>query len=228
VNTDKQHLKAVAASLLALLLLLSSFCFSEPVDIHLSFAKLAEWKEKSFKGHTVYSHVQDDGRTVLQAVAVGSASALYKRIAVNPVEVPIIKWSWKIKQTLPAENPYRKDVDDFAGRVIVLFPGTFFWQYRAVVYVWADTLPVGTVLPSAFGNNLALIVIESGNQHAGVWRQERRNYFEDYRSFFHASPPNTMAVAVMTDADNTKSESIAWYGDILITRDQNGVKEVPK
>jgi hypothetical protein len=220
--------KTVVTPLLALMLVLlsASISFVEQTEIHLSFAKLADWSEKSFKGHTVYSHAQDGNKTVLQAVAIGSASALYKKIAVNPIELPIIKWSWKIRHTLPAENPYRKDVDDFAGRVVVIFPGMFFWQYRAVVYVWADKLPIGTVLPSAFGNNIALIVIESGNQHAGVWRQEQRNYVEDYRAFFHTSPPNTMAVAVMTDADNTKAESIAWYDELLLTRERDHQKNV--
>jgi hypothetical protein len=227
----RQLKKTFTAILFGFFLLLSLIGFSEQTDIHLSFVKLSDWKEKSFKGHTTYSHVQDEGKTVLQADAVKTASALYKKIEVNPAEIPIIKWSWKVKQALAAENPYRKDVDDFAGRVIVLFPGTFFWQYRAVVYVWADKLPIGTVVQSAFSKDIVLVVVESGNQYAGVWRNERRNYLEDYHNYFHASPPNTMAVAIMTDADNTKTEATAWYGDIFLSRDLahlNKVKEVSR
>lgn len=227
----RQFKKPFTAILIGILLLLSVIGFSEQTDIHLSFAKLTDWKEKSFKGHTTYSHVQDEGKTVLQADAVKTASALYKKIEVNPAEIPIIKWSWKVKQALATENPYRKDVDDFAGRVIVIFPGTFFWQYRAVVYVWADKLPIGSVVQSAFGKDIVLVVVESGNQYAGVWRDERRNYLEDYQNYFHTSPPNTMAVAVMTDTDNTKTEAIAWYGDISLSRDLahlNKVKGVSK
>lgn len=219
IRPFRQLNKTLATGSLTLLLLLPAIGISEQTDMRLSFANLSDWKEKSFKGHTSYTHVQDEGKTVLQAVAVGTASALYKKIEVNATEMPIIKWAWKVKQALPADNPYRKDVDDFAARVIVVFPGTFFWQFRAVVYAWADKLPVGTVVPSAFGSHIVLIVVESGNQHAGVWRHEQRNYLDDYRNFFKTSPPNPMAVAVMSDADNTHAEATAWYDDILLTRD---------
>jgi len=219
INPIQQTNNALAAGIFSVLMLLFSIGYAAQSDIRLSFDNLTEWTEKSFKGHTTYTQVQEDGKTVLQAVAVKTASALYKKIAVNSAEVPIIKWSWKVKRAIPVNNLYRKDVDDFAGRVMVIFPGTLFWQVRTIVYVWSDNLPVGTVMPSAFGNNIALIVIETGNQHAGVWRHERRNYLEDYRNYFHASPPNAISVAVMTDADNTISEATAWYGDIILTRD---------
>lgn len=216
----------IPAILIIFLLLSPAFGFSEHADIHLSFANLSDWKEKSFKGHTAYSHAQENGKAVLQAVAVGTASALYRKITVNPAEAPVIRWSWKVKQALPADNPYRKDVDDFAGRVIIVFPGSFFWQYRAVVYAWSDRLPAGTVVASAFDKNIVLIVVESGNQHAGAWHHEQRNYQEDYRSYFHTSPPDTVAVAVMTDADNTNTEATAWYGDIFFSNDSGQQKKV--
>jgi Protein of unknown function (DUF3047) len=215
----QKAMNAVVTGSLLLLVFSPAIITAVQSEVRFSFDNLSEWSEKSFKGHTSYTSIQEDGRPVLQAIAVKTASALYKKSSVNATEMPIIEWSWKVKQALPVDNRYRKDVDDFAGRVMVIFPGTFFWQYRAIVYVWSDKLPIGTVRPSAFGKNIAVIVVESGNQHAGIWRNEQRNYLEDYRSFFHASPPNTMGVAVMTDADNTISEAAAWYGDIVLTRE---------
>jgi hypothetical protein len=88
---------------------------------------------------------QDGDRTVLHAQTAGEASGLYRRVAIDSRELPVLKWSWKVRQTLPAEDPYRKSGDDFAARVYVIFPGRFFWQTRALVYVYSDKLPVGTV-----------------------------------------------------------------------------------
>jgi hypothetical protein len=210
---------ALTTGFLFVLLLSPVLGYAEQSERLLTFDNMTEWTEKKFKGHTSYTTIKEEGRTVLQAVAFKTASALYKKITVNATELPIIKWSWKVKQAIAVDNPYRKDVDDFAGRVMVIFPGTFFWQVRAIVYVWSDKVPVGTVLPSVFGKNIAIIVIESGNQRAGVWQYEQRNYLEDYRNFFHTSPPKTLGVGVMTDADNTISEAAAWYGDIMLTRD---------
>ena len=231
IKTVQKAVHTAVAGLFLLLFFWPVPTAAEPSDIRLTFDILSDWTEKSFKGHTTYSNVQEDGRSVLHAVAVKTASALYKKVPVNVAEMPIIKWAWKVKQALPAEPPYRKETDDFAGRVMVIFPGTFFSQYRAIAYVWSDKLPVGTVRPSAFTKNVAVIVVESGNQHAGVWRNERRNYLEDYQNFFHAVPATILGVAVMTDADNTASEAAAWYGDILLTREleqKNKEKELPK
>lgn len=201
------------------LLLPAAIACSDLTGLQLSFGNLSEWQEKSFKGHTAYTVVKNDGRTVLLAVAVGSASGLYHNITVPVTKLPIITWSWKVQQTLAAENPYRKDGDDFAARVYIVFPGAFFWQTRALVYVWSDKLPVGTIIPNVFTSNAAVIALESGNRYAGTWRSERRNYVADYRACFHDAPPNPVAVAVMTDTDNTGGRATAWYGEISFLRE---------
>lgn len=189
-----------------------------PTDLRLTFDNLSAWKEKRFHGQTSYSLEQDEGRTVLRAKSSGKASGLYHKVSVKSDELPVLKWSWKIANTLSAENPYRKDGDDFVARVYVVFPGRFFWQTKALVYVWSDKLPVGTTVSNAFTRNAALIAVESGNRFAGTWRHESRHYVEDFRAAFNSLPPDPVAVAVMTDGDNTGSEATAWYGDITFSR----------
>lgn len=183
----------------------------------LSFRNLDEWTEKSFKGHTTYAVMKDNGKNVLHARSQGNASGLYRKIALSPGELPVIRWSWKVANTLAAENPYQKSGDDFAARVYIVFPGRFFWQTRALVYVFSDKLPTGSVIPNPFTKRAAVIAVASGNQHAGLWRDESRRYADDYRNYFHGDPPDTAAVAVMTDGDNTGSAAEAWYGDIVFS-----------
>ncbi|NVO00230.1 MAG: DUF3047 domain-containing protein [Geobacteraceae bacterium] len=190
---------------------------AEGKDVVLSFGNLAEWTEKSFKGHTTYSVVKSNGKDVLHAQTNGNASGLYRKIALPTRELPVIRWSWKVAQTLAAEDAYRKSGDDFAARVYIVFPGRFFWQTRALVYVYSDKLPVGAVIPNPFTKRAAVIAVESGNQHAGIWRHETRRYVDDYRNYFHGDPPYTVAVAIMTDGDNTGSAAEAWYGDIVFS-----------
>lgn len=204
--------------LLRVLVLTATLVSAGSAGLRLTFDNLSAWQEKSFKGHTSYSLEQNEGRTVLRAKASGSASGLYHKVAVKSDELPVLRWSWRIMNTLSGENPYRKDGDDFVARVYVVFPGRFFWQTKALVYVWSDKLPVGTTVSNAFTRNAAVIAVESGNRFAGTWRNETRNYVEDYRAAFHSPPPDPVAVAVMTDGDNTGSEATAWYGDITFTR----------
>lgn len=199
---------------LAVVLCCAGLAGAVSAGVQLSFASLADWREKSFKGRTVYNVVTSNGKVVLEARAAGTASGLYRQLKVSVAEMPLLSWAWKVERTLAAENPYRKDGDDYAARVYVVFPGRFFWQTRALVYVWSDKLPVGTMLPSPFTDNAVIIAVESGNRFAGSWRHESRNYLADYRAAFHRVPPDPSAVAVMTDGDNTGSEAVAWYGDI--------------
>lgn len=211
----KRFLSFSAAVLL--LLYFHSSALAEGTLVTLSFANLDEWTEKSFKGHTKYSVVRDRGVDVLHAETKGEASGLYRKIRVYSRILPVIRWSWKVAHTLAAEDAHRKSGDDFAARLYIVFPGRFFWQTRALVYVYSDKLPVGYIMPNAYTDRVAVISVESGNQHAGVWRYETRRYVDDYRSYFHADPPDTLAVAVMTDGDNTGSVSEAWYGDIFFS-----------
>jgi hypothetical protein len=57
-------------------------------------------------------------------------------------------------------------------------------------------------------------VIESGEDRAGRWIEERRDVYRDFVRVFDFPPPPISHVAVMSDADDTGSQSVAWYGDI--------------
>jgi hypothetical protein len=38
----------------------------------------------------------------------------------------------------------------------------------------------------------------------------------DFEKVFGEAPGNLVAIAIMTDADNTRGEARAWYGDIRL------------
>jgi hypothetical protein len=222
VNRDRimrllRHVPKVCFAALLFFPSVSEAAGDEQTVSRIDFKKLSEWREKSFKGHTSYSLEQNNGITVLRAQATGTASGLYRTVTVNASSKPILTWSWKIQQTVTSENPFLKSGDDFVARLYVIFPGGYFWQTRALVYVWSDKLPVGTVIPNVYTEHAAIIVVESGNRYAETWRHESRNYVEDFRSYFHSAPPDPKAVAIMTDGDNTGSEAIAWYGEIIFS-----------
>lgn len=177
---------------------------------------LSGWKTKIFKGETEYSIVQTDGRKALRAISRNAASGLVKKLDSDPAHYPLLRWSWKIKHTLKREDATKKSGDDFVARVYVVFPRTLFWKTRAINYVWSANLPKGTVLPNAYTANAVMVAVESGDGKAGVWVNEERNIFEDYKRFFGEEPPHLGAVALMSDTDNTGEEAEAYFGDIFL------------
>ena len=96
----------------------------------------------------------------------------------------------------------------------VVFPGFFFWQTRAINYVWAGRLPKEESFPNPYTRNAMMVVVESGADKAGTWVTEQRDILADYRRLFGGEPRKLGAIAIMTDTDNTGGSATAWYGDI--------------
>lgn len=206
--------------LLPIIILLFPLSLVAAADLRVgnfSAADLSGWSEKSFKKKTTYDFVKDGDTTVLHARCNGTASGLYKKISVNAAESPILRWRWKIAHTLRKEDVTTKKGDDFVARVYAVFPRTFFWQTRAVMYVWSSKMPKDSSAPSPYTGNVQIIAAESGDGKAGQWVAEERNILEDYRKLFHEEPPKLGAIALMTDTDDTGEEAEAWYGDIILS-----------
>lgn len=178
---------------------------------------ISGWDRKVFKGTTDYQLVQEDGRAVLRARARGAASGLTKKITFNPAVHRYLRWSWKVKDTVAGGNEKTRDGDDYSARLYVIFPGRFFWQMRALNYIWANKLPKGGFTPNAFTGNAMMLAVESGHSKVGRWVHEERDILADYRAAFGENPREASAVAIMTDTDNTGGDATAWYGDITIS-----------
>jgi hypothetical protein len=88
------------------------------------------------------------------------------------------------------------------------------------MYVWSNALPVGSVLDNPRTDRIRLIVVASGADGVGRWREYRRNVLEDYRRAFGEEPGDIVAVGVMTDSDNTGQTARCLYGDITLRRGQ--------
>jgi len=177
------------------------------------------WEEKSFKGNTRYEVVQEDGRWCIKATSHGAASGLYYPISYDPKEYPFLAWRWKVTNVLLKGDELKKEGDDYAARVYVVFPSALFWRTKAVNYIWANKLPAGQTVANPFTSNACMVAVQSGSAHVGQWMEEKRNVLEDYRKCFAEDPPKAGAIAIMTDTDNTGEDATAWYGPIRISSD---------
>ena len=175
-----------------------------------------KWEEKSFKGETLYEVTQEDNLRCIKATSHLSASGLSYKINYDTKNYPILNWRWKVDHILLKGNALKKDGDDYAARIYVVFPSLMFWKTRAINYIWANKLPRGKAVTSPFTKNSIMIAVESGESKTGQWVEERRNVFEDFRMHFGQDPPRVGAISIMTDTDNTGEEAIAWYGPIRI------------
>jgi len=177
-----------------------------------------KWVDKSFKGKTIYRVTREENQLCIKATSRSSASGLYYKIDYDPREYPILSWRWKIDHIISKGNALKKERDDYAARVYVVFPSLMFWKTKAVNYIWANRLSRGKMVPNPYTSNALMIAVESGSKHAGQWMEEKRNILEDYCKYFGQEPPRVGVIAIMTDTDNTGERATAWYGPIRILK----------
>jgi Protein of unknown function (DUF3047) len=195
------------------------------------------WKPLTFKKipkHTSYEVVKDGDRPIVKAVSEASASGLIKPVVIDPREYPVVRWRWKIDNVLQGSDVALKEGDDFPARLYITFAYdpdnvsfTKMLKYKAaraifgdipiaaLNYIWDTKTPVGTIVENAYTDFAKMIIVESGPQKLGMWLDEERNIYEDYKKAFGEDPPTINGVAIMSDTNNTKERVTAYYGDIV-------------
>lgn len=205
-------------AILAILSAFVSLATADEIQVsRFSAEGLAGWESKSFKGNTEYRLVKKDGRTAVKATSHGSASGMVRKIRFQPSKYRYLRWSWIIADTIKGGDEKQKSGDDYAARVYVVFTGRYFWQMKAINYIWANKLAKGNFVPSAYAADSKMVAVESGNEKAGQWLAEERDLFADYRTLFGTDPPEAEAIVIMTDTDDTGGVAEAWYGDIILS-----------
>jgi hypothetical protein len=69
---------------------------------------------------------------------------------------------------------------------------------------------------NAYTERVRNVVVESGPARLGEWIDYARDVADDYRRAFGEAPGRISGVAIMTDADNTKSRASALFGDLTL------------
>lgn len=178
------------------------------------------WREQRlFANPTIYQVVQDEEKRVLHAVSKAANSCLLREIFLRNPEAAQLRWRWKVRRPL-IENFHERERrgDDYAARVVVIFePSALPLRTRAINYVWAANAPRDISFASPYSANVAMIVLRSGEPHAGAWQIETRNVVDDYRRFFGRAPERISAVGMFVDTDNTKATAEAWFADFVFT-----------
>ena len=190
------------------------------------------------KPRTDYALVRTADGVSLEASADRSASGMVRRIRIDPAQHPVVQWRWRVGNLIPGADKRLASADDSPARLFVSFHGDEkkldFEQrtqmrlaralsgqslpYATLMYVWSNELPVGTVVENPHTDRIRAIVVASGAEGVGEWRDYRRNVLEDYRKAFGEEPWDIVAVGVMTDTDNTKQKARCHYGDITFLR----------
>jgi hypothetical protein len=191
-----------------------------------------------YKKNTIYRLERYQGRTVLAANSKTSASGLAVKLRPRSAQNLWLQWEWKAVGAIPQADNADSQHDDAPLRILVAFDGnksklplkeklTFEMAslisgqempYATVMYIWSGQNSVNTVLNNAHTSRVKMIVVDSGWDGLGEWRKHERDLAADYKLVYGEAPGNVIGIALLTDTDNTKSETRALYGDIELLR----------
>ncbi len=199
----------------------SSFAAEKLAVSNFSQQDLSNWNEKEFNQLTLYSFTKDGETNVLKAHSIKSASGLFKEQNINLSEYPFINWRWKTTSRLNVTDERTKQGDDYSARIYIIKDGGFFfWNTKALNYVWARHEKTNTVWPNAYApDNAMMIAIRSQKDDLNTWYNEKRNLAEDYKLAFGESIDQIDAIAIMADTDDSEGETVSYFGEIYFTKE---------
>ncbi len=193
---------------------------AEPMAVEVgrfSAGDLAGWTETAFAGHTRYdlAAVDSSGRLALRAEARASASGYCRDIEIDLRRTPVVAWSWRMDRGPAGRDERRKSGDDHPLRLYFVHrAGLFGSASRAVEYVWSLGEPAGASWANPFAGTVMQLAVDSGTLAAGSMRHHARDLRADFRTLSGIDIDRIDTVCLMTDSDQSGSDSKGWYGDI--------------
>jgi hypothetical protein len=174
----------------------------------------ARWTEEELASSpTTYRVVEIEGGSALQAESRGGATALVRRVEIPAADQGRIAWRWRVVRSIvAARDETQRSGDDYSGRLFVMFDGDFGdSDARALCYVWAEHLAIGSVFPSPYSDRVAMVVVSGSGERRDGWVSVERDFIEDYQAFFGESPRLVTGVAILVDTDNTGAEAVMLF-----------------
>jgi len=184
-------------------------------------SELDELKIRKVRGadnKTVYSLGSNENGNYLKAIADNAASGLGKEIKVNLNETPFINITWKVEKDLRGIKENTKKGHDFAARVFVIKKtGATPLSNRAINYVFSSNNDVGENFPSPYTKKSMDNVLATTKENLNKWVTVKSNVKEDFKKFHNLDVNQLDGLAIMSDTDNSKMKSVAYYQNIYFS-----------
>jgi len=216
----------------------SGYAVPEQLPLVFNAEEKMRWESMQLPGklRTAFRLSQKEGRQVLQTESAASISMLRQKLRIPAEQLGGLKFEWQVSNLIEGADMTQRDAEDSPVRVVLAFDGdrgrfsprnamlseltrTITGEempYAVLMYVWSNDLPVGTVIINPRTDRIRKIVVESGHERLGRWLRYDRDVRADFIQAFEESPGVLQSLAIMTDTDNTRGKTQAWYGEIRL------------
>ena len=181
-------------------------------------AKLDVRKVRGADNKTIYTVGSNENGNFLKAIADNAASGLGKEVKIDLNKTPFINITWKIEKDLVGIKENTKKGHDFAARVFaVKKTGATPLSNRAINYVFSSNNKIGYNSPSPYTKKSIDNVLATTLINLNEWVTVKSNVKEDFKKFHNLDVKELDGLAIMSDTDNSKKKSIAYYQNIYFS-----------
>ncbi len=175
-------------------------------------------KVRGADNKTQYSIGSNENGNFLKSVADNAASGLGKEIIIDLNKTPFINITWKIEKDLKGIKENTKKGHDYAARVFVIKKtGATPLSNRAINYVFSSNNDVGLNWSSPYTKKSIDNVLASTKNNLNEWVTVKSNVKEDFKRFHDLDVNQIDGLAIMSDTDNSKMKSIAYFQNIYFS-----------
>jgi len=183
--------------------------------------EISELQVKKVRGadnKTQYTVGTNENGNYLKSIADNAASGLGKEIKIDLNKTPFINITWKIEKDLVGIKENTKKGHDYAARVFVIKKtGATPLSNRAINYVFSSNNEVGSNWPSPYTKKSIDNVLASTKDNLNEWITVKSNVKEDFKKFHDLDVNELDGIAIMSDTDNSKMKSIAYFQNIYFS-----------
>ena len=184
------------------------------------FSELKVRKVRGADSKTIYTLGSNKNGNFLKAIADNAASGLGKEIKINLDKTPFLNITWKIEQDLSGIKEDTKKGHDFAARVFAIKKtGATALSNRAINYVFSSNEDVGLNWPSPYTKKSIDNVISTTKENLDQWVSVKVNVKKDFKKLHNLDVNELDGLAIMSDTDNSKKRSVAYYQNIFFSKD---------
>ena len=177
-------------------------------------------KVRGADAKTIYTIGQNENGNFLKAVADNAASGLGKEIKIDLDATPYINITWKVEKDLSGINENTKKGHDFAARVFaVKKTGATPLSNRAINYVFSSNNKIGFSSPSPYTKKSIDNVLSTTKKNFNQWVTVKANVKKDFKKFHDLDVNELDGLAIMSDTDNSKMKTIAYFQNIYFSTD---------
>jgi hypothetical protein len=154
----------------------------------------------------------------LRIVSINDGFGVRKEMSFDIRQYPHLSWWWKAIQLPKGGDIRKKETDDQAGQIYVIFPRfPSLVNSRSVGYIWDTQAPIGLSGTSTAYNRMKYVVLQSGEGKLNQWVFETRNVYEDYKKFFQEDPPPVGALLLYLNSQHTKTSAEICFAEIFFS-----------